>query len=237
MSLTNRFWIPVITLSIVISAGCDFDDRVGPAHSESRAVDLDQSEEVRVELRMGAGDLTVRGGSPKLMEGEFTYNRPVMRPLVHYDAGGFRGHLLVEQSNHGHVHNASNNRWDLRLNDAKPLDLNVEFGAGEGRLELGSLNLREVEVHMGVGELRLDLRGVPKNDYSVNIRGGVGEATVYLPRDVGIVADASGGIGGISVRGLEKEGGRYTNSAYGHAKTTVRLDIRGGIGSINLIAD
>jgi len=186
---------------------------------------------------MGAGELTVRGGSPKLMEGEFTYNRPVMRPLVHYDASGFRGHLLVEQSNHGHVRTTSNNRWDLRLNDTKPLDLIVEFGAGEGRLELGSLNLRNVEVHMGVGELRLDLRGVPKNDYSVSVRGGVGEATIYLPRDVGIVADATGGIGGISVRGLEKSDGRYTNAAYGHAKTTVRLDIRGGIGSINLIAD
>jgi hypothetical protein len=36
---------------------------------------------------------------------------------------------------------------------------------------------------------------------------------------------------------LEKRGGEYVNSAYGHAKTTVRLNIRGGIGAINLIGE
>jgi len=235
MSLNYRFWLPIMSVSFVFSAGCVIDRRDGPVHTESRSVDLDQTEEVRVELKVGAGELTIRGGSPKLMEAEFTYNRPAMRPTVHYDASGFRGHLLVEEP--GHVHSGNENRWDLRLNDTKPLDLKVEVGAGEGRLELGELTLRGVEVHMGVGELRLDLRGTPKNDYSVNVRGGVGEATIYLPHDVGIVADATGGIGGISVRGLEKDGGRYTNSAYGHAKTTVRVDVRGGIGAVNIIAD
>jgi len=105
----------------------------------------------------------------------------------------------------------------------------------EGRLDLGSLALRSLEIHMGVGELRVDLRGKPKHDYDVNIHGGVGEATIYLPEGVGISADASGGIGEINVRGLQKHGGHYTNDAYGHAKTNIHLQIRGGIGSIHLI--
>src|ERR1039458_5551387 len=37
---------------------------------------------------------------------------------------------------------------------------------------------------MGVGELHMDLRGKPKHDYDVRIHGGVGEATIHLPRDV-----------------------------------------------------
>jgi hypothetical protein len=36
---------------------------------------------------------------------------------------------------------------------------------------------------------------------------------------------------------LEKRDGRYVNDALGRAKTTVHLDIRGGIGSIRLIAE
>jgi hypothetical protein len=90
---------------------------------------------------------------------------------------------------------------------------------------------------MGVGELRLDLRGTPKRDYDVNIRGGVGEATVYLPLSAGIIADASGGIGGIQVRGLHKSEGHYVNDAYGHANATIRVDVRGGVGAINLFAE
>jgi predicted membrane protein len=94
-----------------------------------------------------------------------------------------------------------------------------------------------VNVEIGVGELKMDLRGAPKNDYAVSIRGGVGEATIYLPEAVGIEADVEGGIGGIHAPGLEKRDGRYVNDAYGRAKNTVRLDIRGGIGAINLLAN
>jgi len=183
---------------------------------------------------MGAGELSVRGGSSKLMDGEFTYNRPSLKPDVHYDASGFRGHLLVEEPSHTHSTN-SKYRWDLRFNDEKPVDMEVHFGAGEGRLDLGSLSLRSLEVHMGVGELRVDLRGTPKDSYDVSIHGGVGEATIYLPEGVGVVAEATGGIGGINARGLQKREGRYVNDAYGRAKTTVRLDIHGGIGTINLV--
>ena len=183
---------------------------------------------------MGAGEMHVRGGSSKLMDAEFVFNRPMMRPSVHYDASGFRGHLLVEEPSNVH-HVNSNYRWDLRFNDDKPLDLIVNFGAGEGRLDVGELRLRSLEIHMGVGQLRVDLRGMPRNDYDVSIHGGVGEATIYLPEGVGVVAEAHGGIGGINARGLEKRDDRYVNEAYGHSKTTVRLEVHGGIGAINLV--
>jgi len=221
----------------LIMTGCveDFGPP-GPSRTETRSVDLDSSELVRAELRMGAGELHVRGGSSKLMDAEFTFNRPAMRPMVHYDASGFRGHLMVEEPSIHSFHNGNSNyRWDLRFNDDKPLDLIVHFGAGEGRMDVGDLRLRSLEIHMGVGELRVDLRGMPKNDYDVSIHGGVGEATIYLPESVGVVAEAHGGIGGINARGLEKHQDRYVNDAYGHSKLTVRLDVHGGIGAINLV--
>ena len=107
----------------------------------------------------------------------------------------------------------------------------------ESRLDLEDLTLKRVSIEMGVGELRMDLRGAPKNDYSVYVRGGVGEATIYLPQNVGIEAEVKGGIGDLDARGLQKREGRYVNEAYGHAKTTVHLDVRGGIGAIHVIAN
>jgi uncharacterized protein DUF2154 len=223
------------TASLLIMTGCAEDfGPPGPTHTETRSIDLDNSELVRAELKMGAGQLRVRGGSPKLMDAEFTFNRPAMRPSVRYDTSGFRGQLLVEEPSNIH-HVNSNYRWDLRFNNDKPIDLIVHFGAGEGRLDVGELRLRNLEIHMGVGELRVDLRGMPKNDYDVAIHGGIGEATIYLPEGVGIVAEARGGIGGINARGLQKRDDRYVNDAYGHSKTTVRLEVHGGIGAINLV--
>jgi hypothetical protein len=225
--------------SLALLSGCGRDwVPPGPERTETRSVELDNSEEVRTELRMGAGELRVRGGAAKLMEARFVYNRLRMRPEVTYHnaAGGFRGHLLVEEPSG--VHGGTNRyEWDLAFNNEKPMDLEVHCGAGESHLDLGDLSLRRVNVEMGVGELHMDLRGAPKNDYAVSIRGGVGEATIYLPTGVGIEAEAKGGIGDINTTGLEKRDGRYVNDALGHAKTTVRLNIQGGIGSIRLIAD
>jgi hypothetical protein len=221
-------------LSLLTLTSCEWEP-TGPSRSETRSVELDKSEMVHVELKMGAGELTVRGGSSKLMEGDFRFNQPRSRPDIRYDASGFRGHLIVEEPSHVHHVGNADYRWDVRLNDEKPIDLEVHFGAGEGRLDLGSLTLRSVQVHMGVGQLKVDLRGTPKNDYNVSVQGGIGEATIYLPSGVGVVADAHGGIGGINAHGLENRDGRYVNSDYGHAKTTIRLDVHGGIGAINLI--
>ena len=232
-------WRLIVPLAALLAlSGCVVDlGPAGPPQTESKSVDLDKTEMVRAELRMGAGELRVRGGSPKLLEGTFRFSRPVLRPDVRYDASGFRGHLTVEEPSHTSGRNRGDYSWDLRLNDEKPLDLSVHFGAGEARLDLGSLNLRSLDINMGVGELRLDLRGNPQHDFDVNIRGGVGEATVYLPESAGLIAYAKGGIGGIKVRGLQEREGHYVNEAYGHAKASIRLDIRGGVGAINLIAN
>jgi hypothetical protein len=192
---------------------------------------------VRADIRMGAGELKMRGGSSNLVDADFTYNVPSWKPDFHYDATGFRGRLRIEEPgrDHGHFGNAKY-EWDLRFNDGVPLSLAIHFGAGNAELELGSLSLDDLEINMGVGNLRLDLKGAPKKDYYVRLHGGVGNATIYLPHGVGVVADAHGGLGSIDARDLHKRGGRYVNEACdNHAKVNVRLEIRGGIGTVQLI--
>jgi hypothetical protein len=227
----------LLMLSLLGLAGCGPEwSPPGPERIENRNVELDNSEELRAELKMGAGELRVRGGAAKLMEARFVYNRLRMRPEVTYHASAYRGHLVVEEPSGLHA-GGSRYQWDLAFNDGKPIDLEVNCGAGQSHLDLGELSLKRLTVEMGVGELRLDLRGEPKNDYSVSIHGGIGQATVYLPSGVGIEANAEGGIGGIHTTGLEKHDGRYVNEAFGHAKTTVRVDVQGGIGEIRLVAE
>ncbi len=235
--LTPRILTAALGVSCLLLTACARDwGPPGPQRTETRSIELDKSEEVKVDLKMGAGELRVDGGADKLMQARFSYNRLRLRPEVSYTSGGFRGHLVVEEPSH--VGTATSRYvWDLRFNDQTPLDLNVNCGAGQSRLNLGDLTLRRVNVEMGVGELKMDLRGAPKNDYDVSVRGGVGAATIYLPENVGIEAHVEGGIGGIHAPGLQKREGRYVNDSYGRAKTTVRLDIEGGIGSINLIAN
>jgi hypothetical protein len=217
--------------------GCviDMDHATGPDQHETQSIDLDKAEMVRVEIKLGAGELDVDGGASKLMDADITYNIPSWKPTVKYTSTGFRGTLRIEQPAHSHGGANVNYKWNLRLNDKVPMDILAEFGAGEARMNLGSLDLRSVRVEMGVGEVRLDLRGKPKRDYSVDVHGGVGQATIYIPQDVGVVAKAAGGIGNISVRGLEKRGGQWINPAHENAPVTIHLNVEGGVGEINII--
>ncbi len=80
----------------------------------------------------------------------------------------------------------------------------------------------------------VDLTGDRNTDLTADIEGGVGQANIRLPKNVGVIAHASGGIGSINVRGLKHDGDSYTNDAYGKTPATIRLKVEGGIGQIVL---
>jgi hypothetical protein len=218
--------------------GCVIDTHGGPTQYSSESVEMDDSEVVGVTLKMGAGDLRVSDGGAKLMRADFAYSVPGWKPEVRYRRTGKQAALTIEQPGTNHTTlGHSKYSWDLQLNKKVPVDLTVHFGAGQARLDLGSLDLRGVEVHMGVGQLDLDLRGVPKHSYDVAIHGGIGQATVRVSPDAGIFAEAHGGIGSIKVRGLQEENGHWVSPAYDKAQNKIHMEINGGIGQINVIAD
>ena len=65
--------------------------------------------------------------------------------------------------------------------------------------------------------------------------GGVGQATVRLPSEVGVRVKATGGIGSINARNLRSYEGYYVNEKYGRTETQLRIDVTGGVGEINLV--
>lgn len=222
--------------AVLCLAGCGTVS-TGPTERESHSVEKDSSEALHAELKMGAGSLKVTGGSAKWMQGDFAYNVAEWKPNIKYATSGGHATLTIDQGKSStHTGNAMN-EWNLRLNNEIATDFHAELGAGEARLELGSLALQGVQVEMGAGELRLDLRGKPARSYDVTVRGGAGEATVYLPQGVGLYAKAAGGLGEINVKGLRKEGDHWVNDAYDKAKVQVHVDVQGGVGQINIIAE
>ena len=223
----------LVTAGIVVLSGCADNVRLRPMEHETKTLDLDKSEMTRAELKMGAGELRVGGGAAKLMEGNFDFNDPGSRPQVEYHSTGVRSDIEIHPSG---VTQHGETKWDVRFNDSVGMDLVVKMGAGEAHLNLGSLNLRSVAFDLGAGQVDADFRGQPKRSYDVRINGGVGQATIHLPKSVGISATAVGGIGEVNVSGLEKRNGRWINPGHENDPVTIRLDVKGGIGQIDLVA-
>jgi predicted membrane protein len=108
------------------------------------------------------------------------------------------------------------------------------MGAGESDLDLDSLTLTGLNLQMGAGKTTVDLTGDYAQDFDASIQGGVGEATVLLPSEVGVRARAEGGLGKINAEGLQREGDSYVNDAYGDSDVSLEIDVQGGVGQINL---
>ena len=210
--------------------------QVGKMQRESKSVDPKDAQSARAQLKMGAGELNLTGGADQLMEGDFSYNVSDWKPKVSYDVSGQKGELVVEQgsANGGNLSGGARNEWDISMNDEVPTDLVVQLGAGESNLDLDSLTLTGLDLRMGAGKTTVDLTGDYAQSFDTSIQGGVGEATVLLPSEVGVRAKAEGGLGGINAKGLKKVGGSYVNDAYGESDTNLRIDVKGCVGEINL---
>jgi N-terminal domain of toast_rack, DUF2154 len=210
--------------------------QVGKMQSDSKSVDPKNAQSARAQLKMGAGELHLAGGADQLMEAEFSYNVSDWKPKVSYAVSGDTGELMVKQ---GSVEGAdlssdARNEWDIRLNDEVPTDLVVQMGAGESNLDLDSLALTGVNLQMGAGKTTVDLTGDYAQSFDASIQGGVGEATVLLPSEVGVKAKAEGGLGKINAQGLQTVGDSYVNDAYGESDVTLMVEVQGGVGEINL---
>jgi hypothetical protein len=223
---------------VLLLASCNIEHRSGPVQYESKTIEAEGAESVHVALRMGAGEMRVTDGATQLARADFSYNVPSWKPDVRYSKGGGRGTLTIEQPKQtsAHIGNTRYN-WELQLSNKIPMDLEIHFGAGKARLDIGSLDLRGVDIDMGVGEVELDLRGPLKHGYNVNLKGGVGQATVRVSADAAIYAEAHGGIGSINVKGLNKMGDHWESESYAKASNKVRIEAHGGIGEIRIVAD
>jgi uncharacterized protein DUF2154 len=225
--------LPTAVLGML--AGCTDGGRIGEQIHETKVLELDKAELTRVDLKMGSGEMRIAGGSAKLMEADFDYNVPGWKPQIEYHSTGVRSDIEISHPSGSVPHGMST--WNLRFNDSVGMDLVVKMGAGEAHLNLGTLSLRSVDFDLGAGEVDADLRGNPKRSYDVQIKGGVGQATIHVPKSVGISATAVGGIGEVNVRGLEKHNDRWINPGHEHDPVTIRLDVKGGIGQIDVVAE
>jgi hypothetical protein len=242
MNRSYKLFIAATAISLLLFAltGCvriDFTAvKTGPEESLNKVIELDGEESLDAEIKIGVGELVLAGGTEDLFEGDFVYNIKEWEPEINYSKTDKSGRLKVAQPSFTNIKPVGNAtyKWTLSMNQDVPTDLDLEFGVGEGNIDLRGMNLSNLDMKMGVGEVELDLSGQWENSFDASIKGGIGAATIYLPKDVGVKVDFDGGIGDIEAVGLNKDGKAFYNDAYEKSDVTIHLDIKAGIGEIKL---
>ncbi|MBM3293330.1 MAG: hypothetical protein FJY82_02270 [Candidatus Aminicenantes bacterium] len=234
MRLHSTALFAVIVLA-TLAAACERTPRID--QTTTAVTPLDNATSASVRIRPGAGEVVVRGGEiGDLMKGTFRFNRRHFEPRVDVLKVGDRARLVIERRRSRTIFlGPIRSTWDIQLTNRVPLDLDFDLGAGEAELDLRGLNLRSLAVDMGVGKLTLDLTGTREGRLEASIDGGIGEATVYLPTEVGVRVRVDGGLGSIRADGFVKTGKVFTNPA-GEKSGSVAIDLEidGGIGSVSL---
>src|SRR5712664_1442689 len=188
----------------------------------SHTVDRQGAKSVNVSMETSAGEFNISGGSSHLMDADFNFSDSYETPRVDYNVANGVGHLSISQDDQGTHFGTTHNDWNLRFSNEVPPELRVQMGAGRGHLRLRDVPVTRLDMSMGAGQVDLDLTGERKSDLVADLEGGVGQATIRLPKKVGVSVSASGGIGSVTAHGLRHDGDDYTNDAYGKTPATIQ---------------
>jgi hypothetical protein len=114
--------------------------------------------------------------------------------------------------------------------------LDVESGVGELVIHgLGNAQVESLSLRGGIGRTELDFTGEwGMTGGDTNIKVGVGEVRVTIPRDLDVEIDAQGGLlSNISAPSFDQNGHTYTHRGEsGSAK--IRIRIESGVGAVNV---
>jgi len=199
---------------------------VGEIQDRREAIPLGETDSATVEVLFGAGELTIEAGtSDQLLSGRFRYNVERWAPQIAFEDGT----LTIEQGSTrqdwgvptGNVHN----EWDLEFSPQIPLKMDLEVGAGDGRLDLTGLQLEKLGLKLGAGDFevrfdepnearmsqftldagasKLEVTGIGNaSPERMKVQGGVGDITLDFsgawPRSGDVQVTA--GIGSVTLR-------------------------------------
>jgi hypothetical protein len=222
---------------VYLAQQAGWEDRLGAGEMRYIEKDLDGATSATVNLKYGAGSLTVGAGdATHIMVGDFLEANGRVQARVDYSTSGGRGKLeiSVPDSQAFIFVSGKSNEWNVKLNTAVPLDVRIDAGASTNNLDLSDLKLSGLRVQAGVSTntIRLPRTG----DYTARLTGGLSTTTVYVPEGVAARIMVDGGLSSVSVdeNRFVRSGNAYVSPGYETATNRVRLDIEGGLSTISV---
>jgi hypothetical protein len=223
--MVNKSLLAVITLLVLSMLACSATFNIpsqkiqtGPTQTdEINVAALPAGEVADLRLDFGAGELTLNPGDQgTLVTGTATYNVKQLKPEVTVTGNEVVINNGDLKFNTLPVLKDFKNEWDLALG-LDPMNLDIQAGAYQGRIELGGLALHSLKVVDGAADVELTfsspnlvemdalryetgasqihLTGLANANFSdMNFKGGAGEYVLdfsgELKRDATVTVDA-----------------------------------------------
>lgn len=188
-------------------------------------------EDMRLELLQSAGEVTLSSHSGS----DFIQASLVGAPQPKLDSAlsGNSLHVSIEDESYSWTVGNRVSRWDVQVAENISTEISLRTGAGRADLNLSQLHINRLDVKSGAGDLTVTLGEV---DSQVNVEGGAGSITFYVPDNIGVRLETSGllNVSGDSVNMVSLGKSNYESKDLQDKDAVVDIDVKTGVGSITL---
>jgi len=220
---------------IALTGGCLFKKVEGEVRSDTKTVEADGAERLEAHIEFGAGDLRIDGRSDEMFNADYKYAFSIREPKIKYEVKGSTGELLVRDIERKVTLGLGGfeTEWMLSFSPDIPIEIDIDFGAGTGRLNLADLDIEGLDLDLGAGSANVNLAGIWDHDVDVDIDQGIGEVTIHVSSAMPVRVEVDRGLGNVVADDFRMLNGDYVNDAYDEDEDlpTITINIDQGIGN------
>jgi len=134
-----------------------YESMADEENGENRVIPLGEVDSLRVTIKFGAGKLDLISGQEDVFEGNFQYDKSILKPNIRYEIFGETGTLTLSQSikkdlNLSFPHK---NIWNLKLPSGVPLQLYVNTATYSGNIDLTNLQIESLYLNSGASQTNI----------------------------------------------------------------------------------
>ncbi len=203
----------------------------GNIETLKKEIRLRDEEAVEINMEMGLANLEITTGKSNfILIAQVEYNPEKIKPTIDYQEGTI-GILEIESKKRHRVKTddfkKGENDWRLAFTDEIPLDIKLELGLGEGKIDLTNLRISNMNIDAGLSEIEVYFDKPNREELDrFSIDSGLGELTVK-------------GLLNANIDEFKFSGGLGASTLYftGNAIRPMEAKIEVGLGSVEIIID
>ncbi len=187
-----------------------------------------------IDIKTGAGNLEVTGGSDALLSGSFESNFLKLNQKSGSKNGTQKVALKAEGNYFFVLGGKKWNNLNLRLGPEIPMDLNIDVGATKINLDLTDVLIQTLDINTGASELNLIL-GDKVEKSKVNVSAGASSVSITLPSTVGVKLTVDSVLSSKNLSNFQQlDSNNYKSNNYDTADKKIDINLNLGVSNLNI---
>ena len=157
MKLQNKKRYIFLIFLFLIFFIITYESMADEENGENRVIPLGEVDSLKMTIKFGAGKLDLISGQEDVFEGNFQYDKSILKPNIRYEILGETGILTLSQSikkdlNLSFPHK---NIWNLKLPFGVPLQLYINTATYSGDINLTNLQIENLYLNSGASQTNI----------------------------------------------------------------------------------